>query len=208
VHRSFKRLTGLISIACAASATALIAVPVTAQADLISLGKCDTATLSQPFTQWGDHEYYKLAPGGDFEGSVAGWSLTGGAAPASGSESFAVTGTAGSSSLALPAGSSAVSPQTCVNAAYPSFRLFSRTDNPGTTVTVSVVYNTLLGTATIPVGVLTPSSNWTPTLPMLTGSAVTGALGGGTANVSLHFVAQGGTAQIDDVYVDPAGRCC
>ncbi len=41
MHRSFKRLTGLISVACAASATALIAVPVTAQADLVSLGKCD-----------------------------------------------------------------------------------------------------------------------------------------------------------------------
>ena len=43
---------------------------------------------------------------------------------------------------------------------------------------------------------------------MLTGSAVTGALGGGTANVSLRFAAHGGTAQVDDVYVDPAGRCC
>ena len=127
---------------------------------------------------------------------------------ASGSESFAVSGSAGSSSLSLPSGASAASPQTCVNAAYPSFRLFARSGDPGATVTVSVVYNTALGTLTIPVGVLTPGSDWQPTLPMLTASAVPGVLSGGTANVSLRFVGNGGTTQIDDVYVDPHSRCC
>jgi hypothetical protein len=207
VHRFFKRVAGLISAASAFSALALTAVPAAAQADLVSLGACDNAALSQPFTQWADPNSYKLAPGGDFESGSA-WSLRGGAAVGSGSESFAVTGSAGSSSLSLPSGASATSPQTCVNAAYPSFRLFARSADPGATVTVSVVYTTALGTLNIPVGILVPGSDWQPSLPMLTGSAVPGLLGGGTANLSLRFVANGGTAQIDDVYVDPHGRCC
>ncbi len=207
MHRSFKRAAGLVTGASALSALALSVAPVAAQADLVSLGACDNSALSQPFTQWADPNSYKLAPGGDFEGGPA-WSLRAGAALASGSESFAVTGAAGSSSLALAAGASATSPQTCVNAAYPSFRLFSRSDDPGATVSVSVSYNTALGTFTVPVGVLTPGSAWQPSLPMLTGSAVPGLLSGGTAAVSLHFVANGGTTQIDDVYVDPHSRCC
>ncbi|MEA2160312.1 MAG: hypothetical protein QOD66_2692 [Solirubrobacteraceae bacterium] len=207
MHRSVKRVAGVLGTASAFSALTLAATPVAAQADVLSLNACDNSALSQPFTQWLDPNSYKLAPGGDFEGGP-GWSLRGGAGVASGSESFAVTGSAGTSSLSLSAGSSATSPQTCVNAAYPSFRLFARSEDPGATVAVSVVYNTALGTVTLPVGTLTPSSDWQPTLPMLTGSAVAGLLSGGTANVSLRFVASGGTTQIDDVYVDPHSRCC
>jgi hypothetical protein len=207
VQRPLKRLTGVLAGASALSALALVAVPVSAQADLVSVNACDNSALSQPFTQWVDPNSYKLAPGGDFEGGPS-WTLRGGAAIGTGSESFAVTGSAGSSSLSLPAGSSATSPQTCVNAAYPSFRLFARSDDPGAAVGVSVVYNTGLGTVTIPVGTLASSSDWQPTLPMLTGSAIGGLLSGGTANVALRFVAYGGTTQIDDVYVDPHSRCC
>jgi hypothetical protein len=207
VQRSLRRLAGVLGTASAFSALTLAASPVAAQADLLSVNACDNSALSQPFTQWLDPNSYKLAPGGDFEGGPS-WSLRGGAAVGSGSESFAVTGSAGSSSLSLPAGSSATSPPTCVNAAYPSFRLFARSDDPGATVAVSVVYNTGLGNVTIPVGTLLSSSDWQPTLPMLTGSAVAGLLSGGTANVSLRFVAVGGTTQIDDVYVDPHSRCC
>jgi hypothetical protein len=119
-----------------------------------------------------------------------------------------VTGSVGSSSLSLPNGASATSPQTCVNAAYPSFRLFTRTDTPGTTVTVSVSYPTPLGTISLPVGIIAPGRDWQPTLPLLTGSAVPAALDGGTAQLSLQFVAHGGAAQIDDVFVDPHSRCC
>lgn len=207
MHPSFKRAAGVISALSAFSALALSVVPAAAQADLVSVGACDNSALSQPFTQWGDPSSYKLAPGGDFEGASA-WSLHGGATVGAGSESFAVTGSAGSSSLLLPAGASASSPQTCVNAAYPSFRLFTRSDDPGATVTVSVVYNTVLGTVSLPVGILTPGSDWQPSLPMLTASAVPGLLGGGSASLSLRFVSNGGTTQIDDVYVDPHSRCC
>jgi hypothetical protein len=180
-----------------------------AQASLVAINQCDNSTLSQPFSQWADTSYYKLAPGADFEGGLAGWSLQGGAAQGSGSESYGVSGSVGASSLTLPAGAVATSPGTCVNAAYPDFRLFTRTDTPGSTVTVTVLFSSpLLGTATIPVGVVTPTSDWQPTLPLATASAIPGLLHGGTANISLQFTASGGAVQVDDVYVDPKGRCC
>ena len=43
-----------------------------ASAGLINTDSCDNATLTQPFAPWGDSGYYKLVPGGDFEGSMAG----------------------------------------------------------------------------------------------------------------------------------------
>jgi hypothetical protein len=189
----------------ALSIPALATLPVAAsQADVVSVSACDGATLTQPFTPWADFDYYKLAPGGDFEGALSGWSLSGGAQQVSGSESYGVTGSVGSSSLALPAGASAQSPPTCVNAAYPSFRFVARAGGWGSLVSVQAVYQDVNGgTAVIPVGVVGSGSNWAPTPPMLTGSAIPGALNGGTAYVSLRFTATAGSAQIDDVEVDP-----
>lgn len=186
------------------AALAAVVLPGAASASLVDTTACDSSALSQPFTPWYDASDYKLAPGADFEGSLSGWSLAGGAARTSGSESFNVGGAPGSYSLSLPAGAVARSPATCVNAAYPDFRLFTRTDTPGALVVVSVVY----GDVSIPVGLVTALSDWQPTAPMATGSAITGALNGGTANVSLRFTAVGGRVQIDDAYVDPRGSCC
>jgi hypothetical protein len=183
---------------------AAVVLPGAASASVLDFGKCDNSSLSQPFTPWGDSDYYKLAPGGDFEGTLAGWSLRGGAQQIAGSESFDVTGNPDSSSLSLPAGAVATSPTTCVTAAYPDLRLFTRTDTPGSTVAVSVVY----GGLTIPVGVVTPTSDWQPTVPMPTLSAIPGLFNGGVANVSLRFTAVLGHVQIDDAYIDPSGRCC
>jgi len=178
-----------------------------AQAAIINTGACDSSTLTQPFKAWGDSGSYKLVPGGDFESGLAGWALSGGARVVPGSEPFDATGQAGGSSLYLPAGASVTSPATCVDAAYPWFRFFARDDSPLSAVAVSVVYKTALGlTVSVPVGVVTLSANWQPTLRMLTASAVTGALAGGTTDVSVRFTALLGPAQIDDVYVDP--RLC
>jgi hypothetical protein len=174
-----------------------------ARAALISTGACNEASLSQPFLAWGDHNSYELVPGGDFEGSLAGWTLNGGAQRVAGSEPYGATGSVGGSSLELPAGASAQSPYTCVDAAYPSFRFFARNDGLASSVLVQVVYKTLLGTLALPIGAVVLSAQWQPTLPMLTGSIVTGVLSGGTAEVALRFTALTGHSQIDDVFVDP-----
>jgi len=176
-----------------------------AQAATATGGVCDQSPLSQPFAAWGDSSFYKLAPGGDFEGSLTAWSLSGGAVVVGGGESSSATGTNGSHSLSLPAGSSGQSPGTCVNAAYPSLRLFARADTPGSVVLVSVLYPSVLGQTELVVGAIAPSSNWSPTLPMSTDTAILGLVAGDTAPIVLRFTAIRGTTQIDDVYIDPHG---
>jgi hypothetical protein len=174
-----------------------------AQAALINTGACNEASLSQPFLRWGDTSYYELVPGGDFEGSLSGWTLSGGAQRVAGSEPYGVTGSVGAYSMALPAGASVQSPFTCVDAGYPTFRFFARNASLASTVLVQVVYQTLLGPVALPLGVVALSGEWQPTLPMLTGSVATGLLSGGTAQAALRFTALTGSSQIDDVFVDP-----
>lgn len=186
------------------SCSLLAAAP--AQAALLSTGACNQSALGEPFTQWGDSSRYELVPQGDFEGSLSQWTLNGSAHRVSGSEPYAATGALGNSSLALPAGASAQSPYTCVNASYPTFRFFARNDGALSTVLVQVLYKTPLGPVALPLGAVALSGTWQPTLPMLTGSIVGGLLSGGTAQVALRFTALTGESQIDDVYIDPRMR--
>ncbi len=186
-------------------ATALAVMPAAAaHASITSVSACDGAPLSQPFLRWGDTNAYKLVPGGDFETNAKGWSLTGGAQVVAGSEPFGVTGSVGNYSLYLPAGASAQSPFTCVDAAYPSFRFFDRNRGLLSTTLVQVVYKLpLLGNVALPVGAALLNATWGPSLPMLTGSAVPGVLGGGYAQVALRFTALTGATQLDDIFIDP-----
>lgn len=177
-----------------------------AQAALLSTGACNGAALSQPFAQWGDTSPYELVPQGDFEGSLSQWTLGGGASRTPESEPYGATGKVGHYSLALPAGATAQSPYTCVNASYPSFRFFARNGGLLSTVLVQVVYKTVLGPVALPLGAVALSGSWQPTLPMLTGSVVGGLLAGGTAQVALRFTALTGGSRIDDIYIDPRMR--
>jgi hypothetical protein len=165
-----------------------------ARADVINLNPCNSAVLTRPFAPWWDPAWYELAPGGDFEESA--WALSGGAQRVSGGEPYAATGAPGSWSLELPAGSSAQSPPTCVDAAYPSVRFFIA--GPG-----SVLVSLLVGNLEIPAGVAVASPGWAPTPVMLASSAVVAALSDGVAQVSLRIRALTGDPQLDDVYVDP-----
>jgi hypothetical protein len=175
-----------------------------ARAALITTDACDNAALSQPFSQWNDSNEYKLIPGGSFENGASGWTLSHGAGIVSGSEPFGATGSVGASSVSLPAGASVTSPFTCVDAAYPTFRFFARNSGLLSTVLVSVVYKPLLGIpVAVPVGTVALSTNWAPSMQMLTVSVLTGLLHGGTAPMAVRFTAVTGTSQIDDVFVDP-----
>jgi hypothetical protein len=168
-----------------------------AQAGLINISTCNGATLSTPFAPWADPSSYELAPGGDFESSA--WRLSGRAGVASGSEPFAATGLLGASSLTLPAGSSAQSPPTCVDAAYPTVRFFAS----GTgTIAVGVDYDGLY----LPAGVAIVAGGWQPSPLMLTSSALPAAVAGGTTDVSLVLTTLTGNLRIDDVFIDPWNR--
>ncbi len=192
-----RRFAGL-SILVALGTMAVLAMPISAaQADIINLSACNLAPLSQPFAPWLDPSSYELAPGGDFESDA--WSLQGGAQRVPGSEPFAATRTLGSWSLALPAGASAESPPTCVDAAYPTIRLFTK----GTgLLEVNVVY----GNVTLPAGVDLVAGGWAPSLPMLTLSALVAATSDGSAQVSIQLNTLAGDVRVDDVFVDPWNR--
>jgi hypothetical protein len=165
---------------------------------------CGTETLTQPFLPWADSGYYSLIPGGSFEGPLTGWALTGGATTVAGSEPYAATGSLGSSSLALPAGASAQSPFICVDGADTYFRFFALNKAAASTLTVSVVY-TIAGIQTaFQVGTVNGDSKWEPSAAMHTGGKIASKLSGtGTAMMALRFTASGGTAQVDDVFLDP-----
>ena len=199
---SFRRV--LAAAVAAAAVGAVGAAP--ASASLISTSACDNSTLSQPFAQFGDGASYKLAPGGDFENGASGWTLKGGAAVVAGSEPYAATGVQGKASLSLPAGSSATSPLTCVNAAYPTMRFFAHTGGLSSVVVTLVYKDPLLGLVPLPAGAVALNGEWSPSLPMLTLAAVPGLLTGGTAQVAIRFTALTGTTQVDDVFIDPFRR--
>ena len=180
----------------------LICVPAAAA----SASTCPSSPASEPFAQWGDTNSYTLVSQGNFEGPLSQWTLSGGASTVAGSEPYGVTGAVGAFSLALPAGASAQSPFTCVTASDPTFRFFARNNTLLSTLAVAVVYKTLLGTLTVPLGAVALSGTWQPTLPMLTASVAAGLLSGGTAELALRFTALTGSSRIDDVFIDPRMR--
>ncbi len=191
-----------------ALAVAIIPAASAKATPLIDTDACDNATLTQPFLPFADSRVYKLVPGGDFEGSLAGWTLSHGAAQKAGSEPFGATGAIGKSSLYLPAGASAQSPYTCVDAAYPIFRLFSHNTGLLSTVAVSIVYKEpLLGATAVPIGTIVLNKSWAPSATMFTLAAaqgiVNGLLTGQAPQVALRFTALTGSSQIDDVFLDP-----
>jgi hypothetical protein len=197
VPSSARRLVGVVSLACAlglvGAATTLVS---SAQAALLNLSPCNSSTLSRPFFPWADPSAYELAPGGDFESPV--WSADGGARLVSGGEPYGASGSA-RTALLLPAGASAQSPTTCVDAAYPTIRFFIA----GTgSVAVEVIADGLV----IPSGIAVATGHWAPTTIMVTGAAVVGTLSGGTASVSLRLIALSGDPRVDDVYIDPWNR--
>ena len=181
------------------------AVAPAAQARVVSPSYCAAdASLSQPFTAWGDANEYRLVAGGDFTAGAPGWTLSDGASITGGGDPFALTGVPAQDSLSLPAGASAQSPFSCVDVTQPTFRFVAVGDAPASAVAVSVIYRQpLQGTLTLPVGTLTPGGTWQPS-PQYQNAEVAGALlTGGTAQMALRFTAITGTTQLDDVFVDP-----
>ena len=97
--------------------------------------------------------------------------------------------------LELPPGASATSPASCVGLAEPTVRMFASGPATGLVLTQAVS-----GGIPLPAGVATGGA-WAPTLPMLTGSGLTGSkLSIRVTNIGL------GTMRVDDVYIDPYRR--
>jgi hypothetical protein len=185
---------GILTIATVAMAGTAQAAPDT---------PCTVGSVSQPFGQWGDTRNYALVPGGDFEGSLAGWRLRG-ATQVAGSETFGVTGAVGSASLELPPGAAGVAPPACVDVPQPDVRLFVRSASGTAQLHVFAVYNNGESSVVTPLGTVDATADWQPTPPLNLNQVDLGA--DGSAPVGLVFRASGGTMDIDDVFIDPHGR--
>jgi len=203
--------------AAAATAVALAALAVgasTASAGVLvaSAPSCDAQPLSKPFRPWLDLADYTPLPGGDFEGAMAGWSMSGGAAVAAGNAAQRVGGMADGASLAIPAGGSATSATICVGITHPTTRFFARRRSSElraslSSLRVDVLFELSSGTVTtLPIGSVLNDGSWQPTLPIAIVANLLTLLPGERTPIALRFTAQGGDWSVDDVYVDPYGR--
>jgi hypothetical protein len=168
-----------------------------------SAQNCPEQALEQPFAPWGDPASYVLVPQGTLE-ATSSWALSG-ASDVDGNEPFFVHGAGERYSLSLPAGSAATTPTQCVGLAYPTLRFFARnTGSPLSVLNVTALIQDNLGLLkSVPIGVVTGTSAWAPTLPMPIVASLLPLLPGSRTPVRFRFKASGGPWQIDDVYVDP-----
>jgi hypothetical protein len=199
---------GLLAAITAVAMTGAIAAPASAGILTASASDCGDETLTQPFAQFGDRANYKLVENGGLENGTDGWMLAGGARVVSGNEPWNVGGSDHSRSLVLPAGSTAISPVSCVGLAEPTVRFFARKNRAPllgiSTLAVSVYVKTSLGlTVPVPVGVVLGNGQWKPTPPMLIVANLLPLLPGDRTPVAFQFTPLLGDWQIDDLYVDP-----
>jgi hypothetical protein len=176
---------------------------------LITAGPAQAAA-AHPFAAFGDAGTYTLAGGGNFEGALGGWTLTGGAAIMEGNEPFFLGSRADHRSLALPSGASATTAPVCIDQTYPWFRLLVRNRMPKTgTLKIEIVYTDTKGKL---VTKGTGNHDGAPGVWSLSDTQEIKAkfdtsVAAGAAPISFRFTAPAGTSwQLDDIYVDPRAR--
>jgi len=184
-------------------ATAFASTAGTAKAGLITglLGGGCGAT-APVFAPWGDWAGYYFAPNGGFESGSNGWTLAGGSAVVTqNNEPWFLAGF-GSRALQIPRGGSA-SINVCYGLTYPGVRAFASGVGGPATIHVRVYSRGLLGILSLlDGGSFQAGQGWSPTPKISTlFSALAAPLG--TKSMTLQFTVESGTAQIDDLFVDP-----
>jgi len=171
---------------------------------------CSYPGAKPVFAPWGDQHDYALAPEGGFESGGNGWALRGGAGIVAGNESYQLNGLADSRSLALPAGSSAVSPPICMSIDTPLIRFVARnTGNPSSRLRVEAVYSLLGLVRTNVVNTVSAGGSWEPSKQMSTVlglSTIVGTVLPSAIEVRFTPLDNTGQWQVDDLYVDPFAR--
>lgn len=166
-----------------------------------SLTGANCGATSAVFAPWGDASQYYLATSGGFEAGAPGWTLNGGAAVVAGNEPFHVHSATDSSSLLIPAGASAISPDLCFGALTPNVRFFAVADGAPATIHVRLVVASPLGALSVlDGGTATVGSSWAPTPVFTTTVSQLESLLGAKVQVEISSTAP---VQIDDIYVDP-----
>jgi hypothetical protein len=202
----------LCSASAALVALAFAASPAGAAAKVSAEG-CMPATTQAFNTAAGgfDTNQYFLLAGGSFEAGTPAWTLTGGAALATGNNTAGGDPSPSTSSLSLPAGSSATSPAICVTPAAPTLRFYVRnTGAASAKLGVTVFYSLPSGKpASRQIAQITGTGTWQPTAAFdFFAYHLANASATGTTTVSFQFQPLDATGQwrVDDVYVDPFKR--
>jgi len=192
-------VVGLVALA----AVAIGAPAASARGSLLGLGN-DCGQASKPFAQFGDYRSYTFGANGGLENGTAGWLLSGPARVADGNESFYVHSSADNSSLALPSGSSALTPKLCMGTTSTWLRFFVKSDDGGS-VRVQVVLRNLVGAilGIVQISNISPGSSWQPGPAILNLDSLCGLVG--ISSIQLKFTTLSGSVQVDDIYVDPWG---
>lgn len=214
------------STARSLKAAAVLSLAAAASAVVVSTASaaCTQLPTTKAFAKYGDQADYSLAPGGGFEGTNT-WTLTGGAKVQAGNESTGAS--PGSKSLFMPLGSTATSPEFCVDDTNPYFRFAMKSAHKGGYI-AAVLWRNSSGQLTqaeftSSAFVTTLSSNWAPSAVSPLATKLT--LGTDkAASVQLKIVSTGnqnwsdtnllgslasnlfGSVNIDSVMVDPYRR--
>jgi hypothetical protein len=201
-------------VAAVATALALTATPAlanTATSPTVSAARGCTEPTTQAFLFANDKKDYVPAPGGNVEGSLAGWSLTGGAAAVAGSAPAVTGAPTGTKSLLIPSGGSVTTAPMCVGAHSPFFRFQAKNTGAAGQLKVEVLY--LDGpkyTGEREAGTITAGSTWAPTNRLSLSQGIMGVNGSSTSQATVAFrftpVGAGARWQVDDLYVDPYRR--
>lgn len=184
----------------------------------IAAASCPAQPTTKAFSKYGDLADYALAPGGDFEGSLAGWTLSN--AHVAGQNETAGILPGGSHSIALgniafySGPSKVTSPWFCVDPNHPYFRYMLKPNGPVGLLATFVRYKNASGQVmqtqiTSKVSTNLYTGKWTAS--QLNPLAVDLTIDGQQASqVQLIFATPGsvmGAAYyIDDVLVDPYRR--
>lgn len=168
---------------------------------------CPTFQTAEPFVPWADNGDYFLGPAADFEGSLTGWTVKGGAKIVSGNEKYYVNAPTDSHSLLMPKNATVTSPSICVTLNTPDIRLFyENTTSASAQLTVNMTYTSNLGKpSTVAVAKITvpKSTGWTLTSPILFLTNIQSILSSNNQTwVTFQFVASN-SLQVDDFFVDP-----
>jgi hypothetical protein len=190
-----------------AALTCCLAVGTAAAHAAVTAPSCSQPT-AQAFAAYKDPNSYFLAPGGNFEAGAPGWALAGGAALQAGNNTAGGDPAANSTSLSLPAGSSATSPAMCVGVTAPSLRFFVRnTGAAGSRLGVTVLFTLPNGKpGSLLVASISGTGAWAPSCTVLYFANLL-ALVSPTATTTVAFrfapLDTTGKWQVDDVWVDP-----
>jgi hypothetical protein len=195
----------VLKAAAGAAAALAVAAPAASAA-------CTDQSFSPAFSPWGDLAPYALAPNGNFENGLTGWTVTGSAKLVSDNPGKIAAQVGEVTSLELAPGSSATSPPICVSSGYPTTRMFGNTvkhvPTSGSTLQVEVLYAdaTRGGQGTKKLGTAPDEYGWDATRKMSVAQGQLNIKPDSTGNTYVRYrftPLYKTTWRIDDLYVDP-----